>query len=73
VALRGTLQRSPTPRDVVADSTLSHADHAANRQALGCLTRMPNPLTLVSQVIRQALRWDTGQRLDDPTRSQRVE
>lgn len=34
---------------------------------------MPNTFTLVSQVITQALRWDTWQRLDATTRYQRVE
>jgi transposase len=72
-ALLATLQKSPTPRYVVADSTLYHEDNAANLRALGFITRIPNTLHLVSQVITQALRWDTWQRLDDPTRSQRVE
>jgi transposase len=72
-ALIETFQRSPTPRYVVADSKLYHADNAANLQALGFITRIPNTLTLVSQVIMQALRWDTWQRLDDTTRYQRVE
>jgi len=72
-ALRATLPRSPPPRDVVADATLDHADHAATLQALGCITRMPHPLTLVSQVSTPALRWDPWQRRDDTTRSQRVE
>ena len=72
-ALLATLQRSPTPRYVVADSKLSNEANAANLRALGCITRMPHTLTLVSQVITQALRWDTWPRLDDTTRSQRVE
>lgn len=72
-ALRTTLQQSPTPRYVVADSTLYHADHAAHLLAMGFITWIPNTLTLVSQVISQALRWDTWQRLDATTRSQRVE
>jgi transposase len=72
-ALLATFQRSPTPRYVVADSKLYHADNAANLRALGCITRIPNTLNLVSQVITQALRWDTWQRLDDTTRYQRVE
>lgn len=72
-ALLPTLQRSATPRYVVADSTLYHADNAAHLRALGFLTRMPHTLNLVSQVSTQALRWDTWQRLNDTTRSQRVE
>lgn len=72
-ALLATFQRSPTPRYLVADSKLYHTDHAANLRAMGFLTRIPNTLNVVSQVITQALRWDTWQRLDDTTRYQRVE
>src|SRR5207253_10831764 len=32
------------------------------------ITRIPGTLKLVSQVIRQALKWDMWQRLDDTTR-----
>ena len=71
-ALRATLQRSPTPRSVVADATRYHADHAATLRALGLLTRIPTRLTVVSQVSTHARRWDTWQRLDDTPRSQRV-
>src|SRR5262249_44300435 len=72
-ALLAPFQRSPTPRYLVADSKLYNEAHAANLRALGCITRIPNPLSLVSQVISQALRWDTWQRLDATTRYQRVE
>jgi transposase len=72
-ALMATLKRSATPRDLVADSTLSQEDNATNLQALGFITRIPGTLKLVSQVIAHALGWDTWQRGDDPTRSQRLE
>jgi transposase len=72
-ALLATLPRSPTPRDLGADSTLSHADNAANLRTLGFLTRIPNTRHLVSQVMTQALRWHPWQRLDATTRSQRLE
>src|SRR5713101_663928 len=72
-ALLATFQRSPTPRYLVADSKLYHEDNAANLRAMGFITRIPNTLNVVSQVITQALRWDTWQRLDDTTRYQRVE
>ena len=72
-ALLTTFQRSPTPRYLVADSKLYHEDNAAHLRALGFITRMPNTLNVVSQVITQALRWDTWQPLDDTTRYQRVE
>jgi transposase len=72
-ALLTTLQRSPTPRYLVADSKLYNADNAANLLTLGFITRIPNTRNLVAQVITQALRWDTWQRLDATTRYQRVE
>jgi hypothetical protein len=48
-------------------------DHATNLQSLGLITRLPNTLKLVSQVITQALSADMWQRLDDTTRYDRVE
>jgi len=72
-ALLATFQRSPTPRYLVADSKLYNEANAANLCTLGFITRIPHTLNLVSQVITQALRWDTWQRLDDTTRYQRVE
>jgi transposase len=72
-ALLETLQRSPTPRDLVADGKRYPAGHAAHLQSHGFLTRIPPPRTLVAQVITQALRWATWQWLDATTRSQRLE
>src|SRR5436309_1840862 len=73
-ALRATLQSSPTPRYLGADSKRYHTDHAGNRQALGCITRVPTTLTLVSQVIGHALQWgEAWQCLDATTRYQRLE
>ena len=72
-ALMATFQRSPTPRYLVADSKLYHEDNAANLRQLGFITRIPNTLKLVSQVMTQALRGDTWQRLDETTRYQRIE
>ena len=72
-ALLATFQRSPTPRYLVADAKLYHADNAVNLSKLGFITRIPNTLKLVSQVITQALTWDTWQALDDTTRYHRVE
>jgi len=72
-ALMTTFQTSPTPRYLVADSKLYNEDNAANLQALGFITRIPNTLKLVSQVITQALKWDTWQPLEAGTRYQRVE
>jgi len=72
-ALLATLKRSPTPRYLVADSKLYHEDNAANLCQLGFITRIPNTLKLVAQVIGQVLRWDTWHRLDETTRYQRIE
>jgi hypothetical protein len=58
---------------VVADSKLSTEDHATTLPSLGLITRMPQTLKLVSQVITPALRGDLWQRLDDTTRDHRVE
>jgi len=71
-ALMETLKNSPSPRYLVADCTLYHEDNAAHLPSLGCITRIPQTLTIVSQVIRQALTMDTWQRLDAQTGSQRL-
>ena len=40
---------------------------------MGFITRIPNTLGVVSQVIRQALTWDTWHPVDDNIRDQRLE
>jgi transposase len=72
-ALIGTFKNSPTPRYVVADAKLYNEDNATHLKHLGFITRIPGTLKLVSQVISQALRWDTWQELDATTRYQRLE
>ncbi len=72
-ALMETLKHSPSPRYLVADSKLYHEDNAAHLQSLGFITRIPNTLKVVSQVIGQALEMDRWQRLDEQTRYQRLE
>jgi transposase len=72
-ALLSTFAQSPTPRYLIADSKLYSKDNAAQLKPLGFITRIPDTLTLVSQVIRQALREDTWQALDDTTRYHRLE
>src|SRR5437764_13775943 len=47
-------------------------ENATNLAKLGFLTRIPGTLKLVSQVITQALTWDTWQCLDATTRYQRL-
>jgi hypothetical protein len=71
-ALMATFQGSPTPRSLVADAKLYTAEHAANLKQLGFITRIPGTLKLVSQVIRQALTWDTWSCLDETTRYQSI-
>jgi transposase len=72
-ALMATFKTAPSPRYLVADSKLYHEDNAANLHSLGFITRIPNTLKLVSQVITDALRGDTWRRVNDTTRYQRVE
>ena len=67
-ALMTTFASSPTPRYLVADAKLYTEDNAATLAQLGFITRIPGTLKLVSQVITQALKGDTWQRLDDTTR-----
>ena len=71
-ALMATFQHSPTPRYLVADSKLYNEDNAATLKTLGFITRIPNTLKLVSQVITQALRWDTWHPVTATTRYQRI-
>jgi transposase len=71
-ALVTTFARSETPRYLVADAKLYSEDTAATLSQLGFITRIPATLKLVSQVIRQALQWDTWHYLDDTTRYQRI-
>ena len=64
---------TPSPRYLVADATRDHADHAPHLHHIGCITRMPHTLGVVSPVIRHALRWDTWHPVDDTIRDQRLE
>jgi transposase len=72
-ALMATFKTAPSPRYLVADSKLYNEDNAANLHTLGFITRLPNTLKLVSQVITDALRWGTWHRVNDTTRYHRVE
>jgi transposase len=72
-ALMATFQHSPTPRYLVADSTLYNEDNAATLKTLGFITRIPNTLKLVVQVSTQGRRWGTWHRLDATTRYPRIE
>jgi transposase len=72
-AVLSTFAQSATPRYLLADSQLYSKDHAAHLKPLGFLTRIPDTLKLVSQVISQALRSTPWQALDDPTRYHRLE
>jgi transposase len=72
-ALLSTFKQSPTPRYLIADSKLYSEANATALKPLGFITRIPETLKLVSQVIGQALRQDTWQRVDDTTRYHRLE
>jgi transposase len=72
-ALMAAFQNAPSPRYLIADSKLYHEDNAPNLHTLGVITRIPHTLGAVSQVITQALTWDTWHRLDDNTRDQCLE
>ena len=72
-ALMATFKGSPTPRYVVADAKLYTEENAANLKQLGFITRIPGTLKVVSQVIGQALKWDTWHSLDETTRYQPIE
>jgi transposase len=72
-ALLAAFTNAPSPRYLIADSKLYHEDQASNLQPLGFITRIPNTLGAVSQVIAQALTWDTWHHLDDTTRYQCLE
>jgi len=72
-ALLSTFEHSSTPRYLIADSKLYSEENAKSLAKLGFITRIPGTLNLVSQVIRQALREDTWQGVDDTTRYHRLE
>jgi transposase len=72
-ALMTAFAHTPSPRYLVADAKLYHADNAPHLTNMGFITRIPNTLGVVSQVIRQALTWDTWHPVDDNLRYQRLE
>jgi transposase len=72
-ALLSTFKQSPTPRYLIADSKLYSQANAAKLKPLGFITRIPETLKIVPQVISQALRSETWQTLDDTTRYHRLE
>ena len=72
-ALLSTFEQSPTPRYLIAHSKLYSQANAAKLKPLGFITRIPETLKIVSQVIGQALRSETWQTLDDTTRYHRLE
>jgi transposase len=72
-ALLTAFAHTPSPRYLVADAKLYHADNATHLKHMGFITRIPHTLSVVSQVIRQALEWDTWHPVDDNIRYQRLE
>ncbi len=71
--LMTALQNAPSPRYLIADAKLYHEANAPTLHALGFITRIPNTIGVVSQVIMQALTWDSWHWLDETTRYQGVE
>jgi transposase len=69
-ALLRAFKDTPSPRYLVADAKLSGEDNAAHLAKFGFITRIPATLKVVSQVIGQALQWDTWQSFDATTRDQ---
>jgi transposase len=72
-ALMTAFEHTPSPRYLVADAKLYHADNAPYLKHMGFITRIPNTLSVVSQVIRQALEGDTWHPVDANLRYQRLE
>ena len=72
-ALMTTLKHSPGPRYLVADGKLYHENNAANLQSLRFITRIPNTLKVVAQVMTQALASDTWHDADGQRRYQCLE
>jgi transposase len=69
-ALMSAFKSAPSPRYLVADAKLYCEDNAAHLAKLGFITRIPATLKVVSQVMSQALQWDTWQPVDPKTRYQ---
>jgi transposase len=69
-ALLRACKATPSPRYRGADAKLSGEDHAAQLAQRSFITRIPATLQGVSQVMRQALQWDTWQPVDPTTRYQ---
>jgi transposase len=72
-ALRHAFTTTPSPRYLVAEAQRYHEDNASSLHRIGFLTRIPNTLGVVSQVLMQALGWETWQPVDDNTRYQPLE
>ncbi len=72
-ALWTACKNAPSPRYLLADATRDHDDQAATRANLGFITRLPNTMGSVSQVMRQALPGDTWHLLDAKPRDPRLE
>jgi transposase len=72
-ALLTACKNAPSPRYLVADAKLYHEANAPHLAKIGFITRIPNTLGLVSQVLTQALTWDPWHPGDDTTRYQRLE
>ncbi len=72
-ALIETFSESTTPRYLVADSKLYTEENSQNLGKLPFITRIPNTLTVMQQVITQALDFDQWAPMDETYRFQRFD
>ncbi len=62
--------KTPSPRYLVSDTKFYHEHNAFSLKGIAFITRIPNTFGVVSQVITQALEWNTWQPFDDNLRYQ---
>lgn len=72
-ALIEQFKTSETPRYVIADSKLYTEKNASNLSCLPFVTRIPETLKVVGQVIDQAFDLDAWQMLDEANKYQRLD
>ena len=72
-ALIAEFKAAPTPTFMVADSKLYTEKNAPFLAQLPFLTRIPESIQVVQQLIQQAWAWDQWQQLDETYRYQRID
>ena len=56
---------SETPRYLIADSKLYSAKNATNLQKMGFITRVPNNISVVKEVVKQSWKQDIWKKIDE--------